>query len=395
MNKKHFVLLALLITSYLCPAQSVHLHSGFALVLPKDSLLAQQMVTSLDSFLILAHRGDVNNKFILKDQMAETLVQQDEVIDIEKNTKNKIDFFYQPYLNNVITLESDKYLIQVSYLGITDYVPMLRASFDFIAHYIDGHFFFSSPLIENTRDWKQEKAGSNLFFYRQHINEDNVMEFSSLASEFDQKLKVPKMPTHYYCTYNTAELLKLIGVTYKSDYNGRSELVFSSSDKDKKLIVLGNKNASFDNFDPHDLWHDRLSLVISRRKVNKPIDEACAYLYGGSWGLTWDEIYALFKNRVASRSDADWAAYKETPYNFNDTEAAHLMVDYVVNALIVWKIEKEQGFDAVWTFLNCGPFEKGNDKYYSALAKLTSITKANYNQKVWELIREYDEKSKI
>ena len=79
------------------------------------------------------------------------------------------------------------------------------------------------------------------------------------------------MPTHYYCTNNTAELLKLIGVTYKSDYNGRSELVFSSSDKDKKLIVLGNKNASFDNFDPHDLWHDRLSLVISRRKVN-PMD---------------------------------------------------------------------------------------------------------------------------
>jgi len=33
-----------------------------------------------------------------------------------------------------------------------------------------------------------------------------------------------------------------------------------------------------------------------------------------------------------------------------------------------------------------GPFEKGNEKYYQALEKLTGITKANYNDKIWELI---------
>ena len=57
-----------------------------------------------------------------------------------------------------------------------------------------------------------------------------------------------------------------------------------------------------------------------------------------------------------------------------------------MNALLVQKIEKEKGFAGVWELLNVGPFEKANDKYYQTLEKLTGITKANYNEKVWELI---------
>ena len=68
------------------------------------------------------------------------------------------------------------------------------------------------------------------------------------------------------------ELLQLIGVDYKLDYNGRTSGVFSALNKNEQLIVLGNNNGMFNNFDPHDLWHDRLSLVISRRKVNNPVD---------------------------------------------------------------------------------------------------------------------------
>jgi len=53
---------------------------------------------------------------------------------------------------------------------------------------------------------------------------------------------------------------------------------------------------------------------------------------------------------------------------------------------LVKKIEKEKGFTGVWELLNIGPFEKGNEKYYQTLKKLTGITKANYNEKIWELI---------
>lgn len=55
--------------------------------------------------------------------------------------------------------------------------------------------------------------------------------------------------------------------------------------------------------------------------------------------------------------------------------------------MLIRKIEKEKGFAGVWEFLNCGKLEKGNENYYKSLEKLTGITKANYNDKVWELIK--------
>ena len=102
--------------------------------------------------------------------------------------------------------------------------------------------------------------------------------------------------------------------------------------------------------------------------------------------MTWQEIFKMFKTKVASDKNANWANYKENPVNFGESQAKHLMVDYVANALLIQKIEKEKGFAGVWELLNCGPSEKGNENFYKALEKLTGITKANYNEKVWELI---------
>jgi len=127
-------------------------------------------------------------------------------------------------------------------------------------------------------------------------------------------------------------------------------------------------------------------LVISRRKVYHPVDEACAIVYGGSWGMTWNEIFKKFKDKVAIDKNADWMGFKEKPLNFGESQEKDLMVDHVVNALIVKKLEKQKGFSAVWELLNCGKYEKGNENYYRSLEKLTGITKSNYNEKVWELI---------
>lgn len=240
--------------------------------------------------------------------------------------------------------------------------------------------------MRNTKSWKVEKVGNNVFHYKNRINKEKVKEFGRLTASFDLKLNAINKITDYYLCENLIDLEKLVGVDYKADYSGRSESVWSSSFGDRKLIVFGNNNSSFNEFDPHDLWHDRLGLVISRSKVYKPVDEACAYLYGGSWGISWKDILKRFKEKVAKDKNINWMDLKENPLNFGDSPDNHLMADYVVNALIVKKLEKEKGFSAVWELLNCGKYEKGNESYYNALEKLTGITKANYNAKVWELI---------
>jgi len=119
--------------------------------------------------------------------------------------------------------------------------------------------------------------------------------------------------------------------------------------------------------------------------VNRPVDEGYAYLYGGSWGFTWKEIFKAFKEQIASNKSTNWTEIKETPTSFKTGNYSN-QADYIVNALLVKKIERERGFAGVWELLMVGPYEKGNEKYYKTLEKLTGITKASYNGKIWELI---------
>ena len=355
------------------------------IILPKDSITSKKLTTSLNNFLISAQKSNEENKFVFEGQKIETFSKLDEIKGIEKNEQYKDEFFYKPYLTNVVLQKDNNYLIQVSYIGIAANTALLRASFEFIAYNANNSFTFSSPLLQNTKNWKVQKVGNNNFHYHNSINKNKLKEFNKLASTFDLKLQLMNKITDYYCCENIIEMQKLIGVNYKSDYNGRTESVWSSSFIDRTLIILGNNNSNFNEFDPHDLFHDRLSLVIPRNKVNKSVDEGCAYLYGGSWGFSWSEIFKSFKEQIVNNKNTNWIDIKETPKMFMTGNYPN-SADNIVNALLVKKIEKEKDFKGVWELLNVGPFKKGNEKYYNTLEKLTGITKFNYNEKINELI---------
>lgn len=385
MKIKAFTTLALLLATLFMKAQTNPVRLNKNIILPKDSAESKILVSSLNDFLAAAQKPNEENKLVIESEKVETFILLDEVNGIEKSGEFKDGYFYKPYLTNVVAMKNNQYFIQVSYIGTNESTSYLRSSFEFIAHKVNNTFQFSSPLLRNTKYWKIEKVGNNIFHYQNTINKEKVKEFNKLTTSFDLKLKSTNKITDYYCCGNIIELQKLIGIDYKSDYNGGSESVWSSTLGDKRLVIFGNDNSSFNEFDPHDLWHDRLSLVIPRSRVNKPVDEGCAYFYGGSWGISWKDILKEFKIQIASNKNINWANVKENPITFYTKDFTN-SADYIVNALLVKKIEKEKGFAGVWELLNCGKFEKGNEKYYVTLEKLTGITKANYNEKIWELI---------
>lgn len=349
--------------------------------LPKDSLEKSHLIQSLNDFLLLAQKPNEENTLLLETERLETFVFLDEWKNIAKSKKYNDVNFYKPYLTNVVPLKENKYLIQVSYIAVNKDTAMLRADFEFIAHKNENRFLFSSPLVQNTKNWKVEKIGNNFFHYQTSLNKTKAEEYNKLVLLYDKKLNNTNKTMDLYCCANLVELQKLVGVNYKSDYNGRYQGEWSSSLGDKKLTLFGD----FDSFDPHDLWHSRLSMVVTRSKVNRPVDEGCAYLYGGSWGMTWKEIFKEFKEQIASNKNTDWLEIKENPIYFK-TKEFNNSADYIVNALLVKEIESKKGFAGVWELLNIGPFEKGNETYYKTLEKLTGITKENYNSRVWELI---------
>lgn len=385
MNLTPFLILVWMMACTFANAQTNPLRIQPNILLPKDSIKSNTLISSLNGFLIAAQKPNEENKWVLQTEKAETFILLDEVNGIEKNVKMKDDLFYKPYLTNVVSLKDSQYLIQVSYIGNGENTALLRASFRFIAHKRNNVYLFTSLLLKNTQNWKTKQLGNNIIHYQNTINKATAKDFYKNTSTFDKKLKTGNKIAEYYCCENIIELMKLAGVDYKSDYNGRTTSAWSASSGNKKVIILGNNNAHFDHIDPHDLWHDRLSLVVPRNSVNRPVDEGCAYLYGGSWGLTWQEIFKEFKVQVGVNKNTNWAELKETPVYFK-TLGYDNSADYIVNALLVQKIEKEKGFEGVWELLNVGPAEKGNEKYYKTLEKLTGITRENYNKKVWELI---------
>jgi hypothetical protein len=382
---KFIILVTLHLITFLAHAQTNYLRINSNIVLPKDSIESKALINSLNKFLLEAQQPNEANTFVFEKEKVETFIQLDEIKGIEKSGKFKDDYFYKPYLTNVVLLENKNYLIQVSYIGTNENTALLRANFEFIAHKINNEFVFSSPLVKNTNNWNVKKVGNNIFHYQNTINTKKVKEFDKLASTFDLRLNSNNKITDYYLCNNIIELEKLVGIDYKSDYNGMAEGVLNASFGNRSLVVFGNNNATFNTFDPHDLFHDRLSLVVPRSKVNRPVDEGCAYLYGGSWGFSWKEIFKAFKEQIASNKDTNWLEIKEKPVSFK-TGAYPNQADYIVNALLIKKIEKEKGFEGVWELLNVGPYEKGNEKYYQTIEKLTGITKSSYNEKIWELI---------
>jgi hypothetical protein len=117
------------------------------------------------------------------------------------------------------------------------------------------------------------KIGNNTFHYQNTINRKN----KGVQQDFHQRFEITinKQNNHYYCTDNIIDK-KLIGVDYKSDYNGRTESVWFFIG-DRKIIVFGNNNSTFNEFDPR-LISRQIKFSNSKKQSKQPVDEGCAYL---------------------------------------------------------------------------------------------------------------------
>ena len=189
----------LLLATLYVNAQTNKLIVNQNISLPKDSIETKSLISSLDKFLIAAQKTNEENNLVLNSERVETYILLDEINGIEKSENFKDDNFYKPYLMNVVKLNEEEYYTQISFIGINENIPMLRASFELIAHKSNHSFVFSSPLIKNTKNWKTEKLGNFIFHYQKNINKSKTQEYYKLASSFDKKLKISNKITEFYC----------------------------------------------------------------------------------------------------------------------------------------------------------------------------------------------------
>ena len=282
--------------------------------MPEDSVESEALLVSVKGFLSAAQENS-ENKWVLTSESVETQVLIDEIQDIQKSVELESDTFFKAYLTNITPLENNNYVVHVSYIGIDGQSANLRANFEFIAHKNKDSYLISSPLFRNTLNWKTKKFHNQVFHYPYTHDAEKVQRYAELTNSFDEKLKNTEIITHYYLCDNETDPLKIFGVEYKSDYNGE-EIArrYGSSNDNESLYIMSASR--FYNYPEHDVWHFRLGQVISRREVHRRVDCHIATLYGGLWGLSWEELFPIFSRKFVVGKDVDWLLHKTNSSHF-------------------------------------------------------------------------------
>lgn len=366
-------------------AQNSSLKINSNIEMPRDSLESKVLLLSVNNFLSSILENDKNNTASFT-QNIETQLLIDEIIDVQKSEEFQDDTFYKPYLTSIIPLENNNYEVHLAYIGIKDDTAILKANFVLIAYKKEDTFIITSPLKRNTKHWKTKKIESSVFHYPFELDLEKAQHFHNLSSFFDKQLKNNDRETHYYLCSDDMDPLQLFGVEYKLDYNGY-ELNgrWETSYGNKDIFLLSA--SKFYNYPHHDIWHFRLGRVISRREVHRRVDCHIATLYGGIWGISWEELFPMFTEKYATSKNVDWLEHKENKTHFITQERRKNYTDDFIGALLIKKIMQEKGFEGVWQLLNT---KRTNDEieYFSVLEQLTGITKKNYNKEVTTLIEE-------
>ena len=353
--------------------------------LPNDSIKTNTLINALNGFFNLKEKPNKENSFVLPRDLLATSALLDELKEMEKSSKFNQDNFYECYVNNIIKLHKKEYLIQLSYIGIHQNEPFLRANYSILAKEKNNQFYFNSPLRQNTISWQTKTIGHNTFYFKNNFDVSKAKTYTAKISEYDNILGIPEQPTELYCAENFNEVLKLIGVDFKADYSGYSHNSLMANENQTNLIIDGILASNPEGFDPHDLWHSRVRKILPTSTIYKPMDEGCAFLFGGSWGYSWEEILQKFKGFVASNPNADWLALYNEGKNYGDEANKALRIDYTLNSLIVKELYKEKDFSPVLQLLSCG---KKNEDYFPVLKEVTGITKSNFNHHMSKLIKQ-------
>lgn len=353
--------------------------------LPADSAASRQLLASLSGLLRLANKPELPNAYLAPTGLPAEAALLDELRDLDQSRRAPDHTPYSYQLLNAVALDSARYLLQVASMGLHEGTPVLRATVNLLACRAKTGFAFASPLRLNAAAWRSTTIGNCRFRYQTALHRPAAKAYARQVAFFDKKLQAAAWQTELFCCDNLPQALQLLGVAYKADYAGYAHNSLSARAGQQLLVLYAEGPLA--KFDPHDLWHQRLRNVLPASRINKPVDEGCAYLYGGSWGIGWPLILRQFQAYAAARPGRDWLGAYDSFASFGADARRPLLEAYVLNALLIQDIERTQGFAGVRQLLGCGKYAKDNENYFRVLEQVAGITKANFNARVTALIQ--------
>lgn len=364
-----FILLSSWVFNLFGQQASFTLHSSVSL--KRDSIEKQKVLRSLDAFL--QHLGkfipDSTNNDL---QQLSTLALTEEMVDSGLSWQ----------VIQLVRMNDSLFRLQLLSFRNREMI----GHYEILALKRSHRYCIMSPMWWNVRHWNKRLVRGVDLYYPHTINKAKAKKFVALFRYFNQIIGANYRQTYFLCCDDLHDALQITGVLYKVSLAGFRSGSVSCKWQELILIVDGNLTSGFNEFDPHDLWHYCLYKWKPRSTWNKPVDEGCAYLYGGSWGLSWQQILQQFHAYADTIPTFRWLELHQGLVEFSDSSAQPLYVSYVLNALIIEQLQAKSGYEAVRALLACGPFQKGNENYFHVLDTYTGINPANFNERIRKLI---------
>lgn len=382
-----FCLILLLFAVTTLHAQNAYLSIDESIRLPKDSLEKTNLINSLNDFLFSIGENGNTAGWVVTEEKDETQILIEEIKGITDNEDSNKSY---PHLVNCEFLfGSNDYLVQVAYISTENSKPFLNAVFEFVAHKNGNKFLFSSPLLRNTQSWNKKTHKYLTFYYQNKSTENAIDQYSDYISEFDDILNVTRK-THYYFSDDCetlSQLMRLAGILYKSDYNG---LTWNSSffNTDGKEIHFYTQRLSRrEVVDSHYIFHARANITAPD-KNNLYMVCGAAHIYAGCWGMSWEEMKRMFKEKMTGGKKQDWLQLYYDRYDFGDSKAEYVLVTSFLSGLIIEKVTNEKGFPTAMKLFASGNIYKDKEHFFQILEEVAGINEKNFNKKMDKLIQD-------
>lgn len=383
--KKYLFLTIFVFIAITLNAQN-HLIIDSDIRLPKDSLEGAQLISNLNDLLLDCKDDNENSLWILPSEKSETKILLGEIRDIYKRDSTQS---VKPYLLGLESLSDGKsYLVQISYINLYHDQLSLEGIINFIAHNDGRKFLFSSPLRRNTKDWSTIEKGNLVFHYQNPDAENIINEKIGYTIEFNKQLGITQTREEFYFSdtrESLSQILQLLGIQYSKNYNGLTwNSIFFSLDE-INISVWTQRLSRKQSFDPHYLYHRIAGIAIPDEKENYNMICAGASYYSSCWGMNWEEIKLLFKEKMSDKNN-DWLELYFKRHNFGKSRKEYILVTSLINGLIIEKVEKEQGFSAVKELYASGNMYKNKEQFFNELERISGINEKNFNKKIGRII---------
>lgn len=286
---------------------------------------------------------------------------------------------------DVTPLSADTCMVQISFVKAVN--AQLQSLFEIVATKVEDRYLFSSVLSRNMKAMQSFGRDGMFIYFDDDADRPLAEWYVETALKFDRKFGAVHPSYAFLCNNGVSlvQVFRLLGINYLRDAVGSDWPVADFKYSDVAFYIYANLYKT-EGVDPHDLFHSRASLAIDNDAKNSYMICGGGYIYGGSWGMSWAEIKSKFKANMKYDAETDWLRLYFERFNFGDSKEKHLLVTQFVNALIIEKVEAEQGFEAVAKLMSSGNMNKDRQRFLNVLESVSGINESNFNAKVSELI---------